>query len=314
MITEGHFGPHHPDAAVILNNYGVLLKKMGRTEEAERMLRRALEIDEREFGPDHPDTGRDIGNLGMLLEADDKLEEAEPLLRRTLKIDEEAYGPNHPDVAVDLFNLASLLLHADRLEEAEGLCRRAIDIMAASRGENYPATRQIKRALEELKAIQAAPAQKKKAVAIDSQFRLAKALQMRGELGDAMTSFRRLERMHREVGDLVGIQNSIGFQSEILCAMGDFEGAINLDRKRERFCREHDYTEGLIISLANQAHLLAGQLDRPKEALPLAEESFQLAMKCGLNELAQQVNAILRYVHSCNLSHAVITHERDEKK
>jgi hypothetical protein len=70
--------------------------------------------------------------------------------------------------------------------------------------------------------------------------------------------------------DWVGVQNSMRFQSEVLCAMGVFDGVLAMERQREHFCRKQGHAKGSIISLANQVHLLAGQYDRPHEALALA--------------------------------------------
>lgn len=297
-IEENKRGPGHPDVAVTLNNLGVLLRKRGRTAEAETMLRRALEIDEKAFGPNHPDTGRDLGNLAVLLGQEDRSAEAEAMLRRTLDIDERTYGFDHPDVAVDLHNLASHLFRTDRQAEAEVLWCRSLEIMASTRGEGHPTTLQIKTALREMKTQQIGTEQERRAAAIDSQLRLVRGLQMRGDLGGVMAASQRLERLCKVAGDWSGVQNSIGFQSEALCNMGDFDGALAMDRERERLCRDHGHAEGLIISLANQAHLLASQFDRAYEALPLTEESYQLAMQHGLNDLAQQAKEVVHFVCS----------------
>ena len=71
---------------------GLLLKDTNRLEEAELLMRRALEIDTASFGGHHPAVARDLNNLGQLLKDTNRLEEAEPLMRQALDID--AVGSN----------------------------------------------------------------------------------------------------------------------------------------------------------------------------------------------------------------------------
>ena len=48
------FGEQHPTVAVRLNNLAMLLQDTNRIEEAEPLMRRALEIDMAAFGEQHP--------------------------------------------------------------------------------------------------------------------------------------------------------------------------------------------------------------------------------------------------------------------
>ena len=109
----------------------MLLLDTNRAEEAEPLIRRALEIDEAAFGDQHPTVATDLNNLAMLLRATNRAEEAEPLIRRALEIDQAAFGNQHPTVAIYLNNLAALLLDTNRIAEAEPLLRRALEILTA---------------------------------------------------------------------------------------------------------------------------------------------------------------------------------------
>ena len=124
--------------AVASNNLARLLHDTNRLEEAEPLMRRALEIDEAALGKWHPIVAVLLNNLAMLLKDTNRLEEAESLARRALEIDEVALGERHPTVAVDLNNLALLLKDTNRLEEAESLARRALEIDEAALGERHP--------------------------------------------------------------------------------------------------------------------------------------------------------------------------------
>ena len=116
-----------------------LLQDTNRFEEAELLMRRALEIDVAAFGEQHPTVATDLCNLATLLQDTNRLGEAEPLMWRMLEIDVATFGEQHPTVATDLRNLAALLQDTNRLGEAEPLMRRALEIDVAAFGKQHPA-------------------------------------------------------------------------------------------------------------------------------------------------------------------------------
>jgi tetratricopeptide (TPR) repeat protein len=282
-----------PEAARLLRNAGRYLVAHGRDGEAEPLYRQNTDILRQAVGAHHPDYATSLGNLGLLLHRLDRPDEAEPMLRQTLQIDEDAHGPDHSDVAIDLHNLAALFADTGRADEAERLWLRAIAIMTAALGAGHPTTMQMTTALREMRSKQVGTAAERRAAALDSQLRLGQGLRVKGHLGGALSEFGRLERMQQEDGDWAGVQNSIGLQSLILCDMGEFSRALEMDRRREQVCREHDCHEGLVCSLANQATLLAENLNRPTEALSLAEEAHRLAIEHGPNLLIEQTRSVL---------------------
>ena len=54
LETVAAFGKQHPTVAIHLNNLATLLQDTNRIEEAEPLMRRALEIDEAALGAQHP--------------------------------------------------------------------------------------------------------------------------------------------------------------------------------------------------------------------------------------------------------------------
>ena len=125
-------------AAMASNNLAMVLHNTNRSEEAEPLIRRALEIDEATFGDQHPTVATHLNNLATLLRGTNRIEEAEPLIRRALEIVEAAFGGQHPTVAIHLNNLAMLLSDTNRIEEAEPLIRRALEIDEAAFGDQHP--------------------------------------------------------------------------------------------------------------------------------------------------------------------------------
>ena len=125
------------EIAILLNQSGLFLKARGDIEEAEKLLRRSLEINRVTYGDSHDNVAISLNNLGVTLQARGWLFEAEPLFMEALKIDEKSKGRNHPDVARDLFNLGQLFLAMGREDDVEELYHRALQINARSFGRNH---------------------------------------------------------------------------------------------------------------------------------------------------------------------------------
>jgi tetratricopeptide (TPR) repeat protein len=138
MLCEKRRGPQDPTTATALNNLAVhLLKTTNHLVEAERLVRRALAIDEATLGPNHLNVARDLNTLAGVFHDTNRHEEAEFTYRRALAIYEssdEAYDTN---LAPILTNLSQLLQATGRPEEAEPLVRRALAIDENSYGINH---------------------------------------------------------------------------------------------------------------------------------------------------------------------------------
>ena len=110
------------------------------SEEAEPLLRRALEITTAFFGERHPAVAICTNNLGrQLLQETDRVKEAEPLMRRALEI-RQGFFRRKPPGGRDRFEQLGTLCctTTNRFDEAEPLMRRALEINTASVGELHP--------------------------------------------------------------------------------------------------------------------------------------------------------------------------------
>ena len=122
----------HADAAGLttptswlMNQLGLYLNTRCQFQEAERLYRRALAIDEASYGPDHPDVAAVLNNLAGLLNATEPSGRGRAALPAGHGDQRDVLRPRPPDVARDLNNLAALLQDTNRLTEAEPLYRRA---------------------------------------------------------------------------------------------------------------------------------------------------------------------------------------------
>jgi len=93
-------GAQHPYLATSLSNLVELYCAMGRYEEAEPLLRQAMEIRRQVLGEQHPDFATSLNNLAELCCSMGRYEEAEPLYRQAMEIVLKALGPHHPNTKI----------------------------------------------------------------------------------------------------------------------------------------------------------------------------------------------------------------------
>lgn len=105
---------------------------------AERLMIRALQIDEQNLGSNDPVVATDLNNLSLLFRQTNRLSEAEKLIRRALEIGEKSLRVDSQTLAVRLKNLALILQDSNKLNEAEVLVRRALKIEEEKLGDNHP--------------------------------------------------------------------------------------------------------------------------------------------------------------------------------
>jgi tetratricopeptide (TPR) repeat protein len=127
-------GEDHHLVAQSLNSMGVVLKELGRFDEARAALERSLAISTATLGESHPVTTKALANLGLLLDAQGRDEEAEKYQRRALAAREAALGPDHLEVSFVLGNLSSVLLDLGKTDEALAVARRGLAIREKQTG------------------------------------------------------------------------------------------------------------------------------------------------------------------------------------
>ncbi len=96
----------------VFSNYGVILKDLGKLEEAELSTRKAIEL--------KPDMAEAHTNLGTILKGLGKLKEAEKSQRKAIEI--------NPGFAMAHFNLGNILRDLGKSQEAEKSYRKEIEL------------------------------------------------------------------------------------------------------------------------------------------------------------------------------------------
>ncbi|MFQ5644525.1 MAG: tetratricopeptide repeat protein, partial [Thiogranum sp.] len=114
-----------------------------------------------------------------------------------------------------------------------------------------------------------------------------------GEIDKAMGRYKMQEELCRKLGDKIQLAISLGNQAIIHEKKGELDLAMVLYQEQFTLCGESGDINGLCLSLANRALLLFLKLNKPDEALPLAQEGYNRAMQHGMNALADQIKPIL---------------------
>lgn len=128
------------NAAVLMDEFGVLLTNRGDYVSAQLIYDRALAIREQLFPPDHVTTAQSLNQLGWLLYRKGEYEKAKVLYERALDIRERVLGQDHPDTARSLNNLAWLYYQQGKYGRAKVLHQRALAIRGRVLGPNHTDT------------------------------------------------------------------------------------------------------------------------------------------------------------------------------
>ncbi|MES2711251.1 MAG: tetratricopeptide repeat protein [Pseudomonadota bacterium] len=144
------FGPGDVRAALPLHAMGVLLAGWNRLEEAEPVLRRALDLRERTIGAAHPETAVTRAELGQLRIRRGSADEGGSMIASALAALEQSVGPRHPYTIVVQGQQGRALLRAGRHAEGEALLRRALAGSEASFGADHEITAGLRQEVRRL--------------------------------------------------------------------------------------------------------------------------------------------------------------------
>jgi serine/threonine-protein kinase len=114
--------------AQLLATLGAVYRSLGHYEEAELMLREALEMRRRLLGEEHADIAASLHSLAILSFIKGDYEEAEALCREALEMNRRLLGGEHPCVGNNINTLADILNARGQAAEAEVLIYEALSI------------------------------------------------------------------------------------------------------------------------------------------------------------------------------------------
>jgi eukaryotic-like serine/threonine-protein kinase len=132
--------------AELYETLGGIYEKLGKFDQAQSLLRSALNERKSLYGPDHAEVAKSLTALALLRADQAKFAEAERLAREGLAMSERHLPPDHPAVAKAIFALGMVLEDRGAYTQAIPLFERAVKIQSASAS----ATRDLAASLSEL--------------------------------------------------------------------------------------------------------------------------------------------------------------------
>jgi tetratricopeptide (TPR) repeat protein len=125
-------------SGALLNQAGYYAQLQGWYNEAESLLKRALDINEQVLGKQHTNYATILNNLASSYKAQGRWNEAELLLKEALSITKEVLGARHHLYAIILSGIAEVCNSQRRYREAETLLKEAFDINKQVFGTQHP--------------------------------------------------------------------------------------------------------------------------------------------------------------------------------
>ncbi|HET7843189.1 MAG TPA: serine/threonine-protein kinase, partial [Xanthomonadales bacterium] len=119
---------------------GGIQRQLGLLDEAEKSLRRSVDLRTKRFGRNSKETADSLSELADTLRMQSKWEESEALQRESLAIREKLDPPDPKGLGQSLNNLALVIKESGRLQESLPLTKRAVEVRRASLGDDDPVT------------------------------------------------------------------------------------------------------------------------------------------------------------------------------
>ena len=138
QIRRRELGPDHPDTLAALNSMGVGYRDLGKTADAERMLREGLESS-RQIKNDSLNHTLEA-NLALVFQDTGKFDQAEEILTRSVEYCQRTYGDDSVETAKALFRLAGIYRAKRQPERAEALAKDSLERYRAKLGPEHPNT------------------------------------------------------------------------------------------------------------------------------------------------------------------------------
>lgn len=253
-LDDGSLAEQPLVEAGVRDMIGRTLQGLGRYEEAEPNLRRALELRRAALDSRDAQVAESVRNLAELMREQNKPAEGEALFREAIEIHRATLPPGDPKIAKDLNDLALLLSEQNRFAEAEPLYREALRIQRAS----------------------LAPEHLDIATTLNN---LAELLREEGKLDEAAAAFRESLQAFRASlpNGHPTIARSLNNLALLLCAQGRLAEAEPLFRESLQILRASLPSQhpDLASSMSNLALLLLQQ-DRLDEAEPFMREALEI--------------------------------------
>jgi serine/threonine protein kinase/tetratricopeptide (TPR) repeat protein len=239
--------------ALARHEIGVTWRNLGKYAQAERHLRRALELRQQQFGADAAETIASLNSLGVTLTQAGRAPEAIPLLERALKSLEATRGPDHTDTLRTMNNLAGAYLEAGEPGRALRLFEESLERQRATLGPDHPHTLM---GMHNVASTCRDAGNRDRALPLLEEALAKQKATLRPDHPDTLGTMNTLALVYQDAGKL---RRALALLEEALA------------KQRATLGLDHPDTLRTMNNLAT-AHREAGKLDR---AVPLLEEALE---------------------------------------
>ena len=106
-----------------MGSLAMVMMKLKKTDDAEKLLKEALDLARKALGDSHKLTLAVLNNLGVLYSESGRLAETEALYREVVRTKQSTAGEDDLSTATSKYNLGLLLSRLNKLDEAAGLLK-----------------------------------------------------------------------------------------------------------------------------------------------------------------------------------------------
>jgi len=289
--------PVTEEEAVVLGNLGLIYETRGDLDQAEKMHKKSLEIEEK--------LGRlegmasQYGNLGLIYQTRGDLDQAEKMYRKVLKIEEDLRRPD--SIANTYGNLGLIYQTRGDLNQAEEMLRKSLEInqklgrlegMAIQYG-NLGLVYKTRGDLDQAEKMHRKSLEIEKKLGLlegmTSQYgNLGIIYKTRGDLDKAEELFRKSLEINEKLGRLEGMANDYGNLGNIYLTRGDLDQAEEMHRKSLEINEKLGRLEGMARQYGNLGliYQTRGNLDQAEK---MHRKSLEIDEKLGrLEGMASQ--------------------------
>jgi len=157
-LRRQELGPGHPETVGAMNDLAIVLDRMGKFAEEQKILEVVVAVKRRTLGPEDPVTLRSVNNLATVLAMQGLLEDAVKLAKETLEIQRRVEGPESITTLRSMYNLAIMRRHLGRWAEARPLFDESLETLRRVYGPDHQDTLRVVNGLGELVLDQRQPA------------------------------------------------------------------------------------------------------------------------------------------------------------
>jgi eukaryotic-like serine/threonine-protein kinase len=158
-LRRQELGPEDPETVGAMNDLAIVLDRMGKLAEQQKILEVVVAVKRRTLGPEDPSTLRSANNLAIALAMQGLLEDAVKLASETLDIQRRLEGSESITTLRSMYNLAIMRRHLGRWAEARPLFDESLEILRRVFGPDHQDTLRVLNGLGELLLDQRRPAE-----------------------------------------------------------------------------------------------------------------------------------------------------------